>query len=80
MPSPPIEAEVYARFALRHIFNLQGMNEILGPIYYAFATDPDRESATYAEADGFYCFTNLMAEIRDNFIKSLDNSMCGIGE
>lgn len=56
------------------------MNEILGPIYYAFATDPDRESATYAEADGFYCFTNLMAEIRDNFIKSLDNSMCGIGE
>lgn len=32
----------------------------------------------HAEADTFFCFTNLMAEIRDNFIKSLDDSQCGI--
>lgn len=35
-------------------------------------------SAEHAEADTFFCFTNLMAEIRDNFIKSLDDSQCGI--
>uniref|UniRef100_A0A8D1GNH9 TBC1 domain family member 13 n=1 Tax=Sus scrofa TaxID=9823 RepID=A0A8D1GNH9_PIG len=34
--------------------------------------------AEHAEADTFFCFTNLMAEIRDNFIKSLDDSQCGI--
>ena len=58
---------------------LQGMNEILGPLYYTMATDPDTSWSRHAEADSFYCFTNLMAEIRDNFIKSLDDSVCGIG-
>lgn len=57
---------------------VQGMNEIVGPLYYTFATDPDSEWKEHAEADTFFCFTNLMAEIRDNFIKSLDDSQCGI--
>lgn len=34
----------------------------------------------YAEPDTFYCFTSLMSEIRDNFIKTLDDSACGIGK
>ena len=34
----------------------------------------------HVEADAFFCFTNLMSEIRDNFIKSLDDSACGIGK
>ncbi|KAF6127612.1 TBC1 domain family member 13 [Phyllostomus discolor] len=55
-----------------------GMNEIVGPLYYTFATDPNNEWKEHAEADTFFCFTNLMAEIRDNFIKSLDDSQCGI--
>uniref|UniRef100_A0A671GAK4 TBC1 domain family member 13 n=1 Tax=Rhinolophus ferrumequinum TaxID=59479 RepID=A0A671GAK4_RHIFE len=57
---------------------VQGMNEIVGPLYYTFATDPNNEWKEHAEADTFFCFTNLMAEIRDNFIKSLDDSQCGI--
>ncbi|WAR31652.1 TBC13-like protein [Mya arenaria] len=57
---------------------IQGMNEILGPIYHAFASDPDPDCEEFAEADSFFCFTNLMSEIRDNFIKSLDDSQCGI--
>ncbi|GAB5580193.1 TBC1 domain family member 13 isoform X1 [Prionailurus iriomotensis] len=57
---------------------VQGMNEIVGPLYYTFATDPNSEWKEHAEADTFFCFTNLMAEIRDNFIKSLDDSQCGI--
>uniref|UniRef100_A0A669EAU1 TBC1 domain family member 13 n=1 Tax=Oreochromis niloticus TaxID=8128 RepID=A0A669EAU1_ORENI len=55
-----------------------GMNEIVGPIYYTFATDPNSEWKEHAEADTFFCFTNLMSENRDNFIKSLDDSQCGI--
>uniref|UniRef100_A0A2L2YG29 TBC1 domain family member 13 n=1 Tax=Parasteatoda tepidariorum TaxID=114398 RepID=A0A2L2YG29_PARTP len=58
---------------------VQGMNEIIGPIYYTFASDPDPEWRKYAEADAFFCFTNLMSEIRDFFIKSLDHSTTGIG-
>ncbi|KAM3911552.1 TBC1 domain family member 13 [Leptodactylus fuscus] len=57
---------------------VQGMNEIVGPIYYTFATNPNGVWREHAEADTFFCFTNLMAEIRDNFIKSLDDSQCGI--
>jgi len=34
----------------------------------------------HSEADAFFCFTNLMAEVRDHFIKSLDSSSTGIGE
>jgi hypothetical protein len=57
---------------------VQGMNEIVGPIYYLFATDAALEWREHAEADAFFCFTNLMAEIRDNFCKSLDSSDMGI--
>ncbi|XP_038601179.1 TBC1 domain family member 13 [Tachyglossus aculeatus] len=57
---------------------VQGMNEIVGPLYYTFANDPNNEGKEHAEADTFFCFTNLMSEIRDNFIKSLDDSQCGI--
>ncbi|GCC34537.1 hypothetical protein chiPu_0013012 [Chiloscyllium punctatum] len=57
---------------------VQGMNEIVGPVYYTFATDPNTDWKEHAEADTFFCFTNLMSEIRDNFIKSLDDSQCGI--
>uniref|UniRef100_A0A7N6ATN5 TBC1 domain family member 13 n=1 Tax=Anabas testudineus TaxID=64144 RepID=A0A7N6ATN5_ANATE len=56
----------------------EGMNEIVGPIYYTFATDPNSQWKEHAEADTFFCFTNLMSENRDNFIKSLDDSQCGI--
>ncbi|XP_076352162.1 TBC1 domain family member 13 [Tachypleus tridentatus] len=58
---------------------VQGMNEIIGPIYYTFACDPNAEWRKHAEADTFFCFTNLMAEIRDFFIKTLDDSESGIG-
>lgn len=39
---------------------------------------PSLPSLEHAEADTFFCFSNLMAEIQDNFIKSLDDSQCGI--
>ena len=33
----------------------------------------------HAEADTFFCFTALMAEIGDMFTKKLDRSQAGIG-
>ena len=73
---------------------VQGMNEIIGPIYYVLASDPQTEwkgespslpsppttksIADHAEADCFFCFTNLMSDIRDFFIKTLDDSSTGI--
>lgn len=54
---------MYAKLnpGLRYI---QGMNELLAPLYYLFRTDPDRTSARYAEADTFYCFVDLISEFR----------------
>ena len=57
---------------------VQGMNELLGPIYYAFATDPSAEWRAHAEADAFFCFTQLMSECMNGFLKTLDHSRVGI--
>ncbi|KAL5039657.1 hypothetical protein BDV3_002775 [Batrachochytrium dendrobatidis] len=52
---------------------VQGMNEILGSLYYVIANDPDEESKAHAEADTFFLFTALMSKFRDHFIRHLDN-------
>ncbi|CAO3692723.1 unnamed protein product [Rhizopus stolonifer] len=54
---------------------VQGMNELLAPIYYVFAAkaaEDDPESQAYAEADAFFVFTTLMSDVRDHFVRSLD--------
>ncbi|RCI05519.1 hypothetical protein CU098_011311 [Rhizopus stolonifer] len=54
---------------------VQGMNEILAPIYYVFAAktaEDDPESQAYAEADAFFVFTTLVSDVRDHFVRSLD--------
>ncbi|KAI9103228.1 rab-GTPase-TBC domain-containing protein, partial [Phlyctochytrium arcticum] len=63
---------VYARLN-PGIGYVQGMNEILGPLYYVMATDPDEEHRAHAEADSFFTFSALISEFRDHFIRSLDN-------
>ena len=55
----------------------QGMNEILGPLYYVFARAAGPWRA-HAEADAFFCFATLMSDFRDMFIKTLDDSAVGI--
>eukprot|EP00466_Bigelowiella_natans_P007729 jgi/Bigna1/53082/estExt_Genewise1Plus.C_150107 len=61
---------------------VQGMNEILAPIYFTFAhgvaVDDAYEFRRCAEADAFFCFNNVMTEIRDRFIRSLDCTSAGI--
>jgi len=68
---------------------VQGMNEIVGTIYYVLAMDPTTSSGTsvgnhsekqcswadHAEADTYYLFNSLLntMEVRDVFIADLDH-------
>lgn len=56
----------------------QGMNEIVATLFFVLATDDEEQWREHCEADTFFCFTNLMAEIRDVFIQSLDESESGL--
>ncbi|OEL31048.1 hypothetical protein BAE44_0007936, partial [Dichanthelium oligosanthes] len=57
---------------------VQGMNEILAPLFFVFRSDPDDKNAKFAEADSFFCFVELLSGFRDNFCQKLDNSAVGI--
>jgi hypothetical protein len=57
---------------------VQGMNEIIGPLYHVLASDPDPKSQEFAEPDTFFCFVTLMGEISDNFNQTMDKSKYGI--
>lgn len=39
---------------------VQGMNELLAPLYFVLANDEDEEHRAHSEADCFYCFTAMM--------------------
>jgi hypothetical protein len=52
--------------ALRYV---QGMNEILAPIYYVFCNDCNPYLLQHTESDAFFCFTIMMADLRDSFFK-----------
>ena len=67
---------VYARLN-KGVEYVQGMNELLAPIYYVFAID-DSDNAIYAEADAFFCFMNLMSYLADRFIPEADHTQFGI--
>jgi len=68
---------MYAKLnpGLRYI---QGMNELIAPLYYLFKNDPDPMAQQYAEADAFWCFMDLISEFRDHFCQQLDNAETGI--
>ena len=54
------------------------MNEILAAIYYTFAIDRHPDFIEHVEADSFFCFSILMGDLKDNFIKAFDNTKVGI--
>ncbi|EFJ41677.1 hypothetical protein VOLCADRAFT_83978 [Volvox carteri f. nagariensis] len=69
---------MYAKLnpGLRYI---QGMNELIAPLYYLFRNDTqDLHAAKYAEADAFWCFMELISDFRDHFCQQLDNASTGI--
>lgn len=83
------ESAISNQEALKHILLIfaklnpgiryvQGMNEVVAPLFYVFKTDPDESNAVNAEADTFFCFVELLSDFRDHFCQQLDNSVVGI--
>jgi hypothetical protein len=57
---------------------IQGMNDLLAPIYYCFSIDDNPEFKHYVEADSYITFEKLMDVIKDIFIRVKDNEPGGI--
>jgi TBC1 domain family member 13 len=59
---------------------VQGMNEVLAVLYYCFLTmDPNRiVPLKFFESDLFFAFTKFMMELKDGFLRELDNEKSGI--
>jgi len=57
---------------------VQGMNELCGTLYYVFASGDSEEWLEHAEADTFHCFSLLVMEMQDMFIRQKDASDSGI--
>lgn len=53
---------------------VQGMNEVIAPIYLVFHDDPNFEDLDQLETDVFFCFSNLMGEINECFIQKNGNA------
>lgn len=49
---------------------IQGMNEILAPILYAYGTDPDDNWVVETEADAFFSFSTIMAATKLLYLTS----------
>ncbi|KAJ0960330.1 hypothetical protein J5N97_001848 [Dioscorea zingiberensis] len=57
---------------------VQGMNEVLAPLYFVCRTDLNVQNASNVEADCFACFVRLMCDSVNHFCEQLDNSAMGI--
>ena len=60
---------------------VQGMNELLAPLLYVFADAEgqlDQEVSEDVEADTFFAFNVLMSEMRDLFLRQMDNTSMGL--
>ncbi|KAJ5067956.1 tbc1 domain family member 13 [Anaeramoeba ignava] len=53
---------------------VQGMSEILVPIFCLFKNDPNEEWRKFSNHDTFFCFTNLMSEIGHHFCQDFDQT------
>lgn len=57
---------------------MQGMNEIVGTIYYVLANDHNSDWANHAEADTYFLFQTLMMDMKDVFVPDMDSQTTGI--
>jgi Rab-GTPase-TBC domain len=57
---------------------VQGMNEIVGILYYVVANDLNDEWAIWAEADTYWLLNSLLGDMRDVFISGFDEHDTGI--
>ena len=72
---------IYSKF-FPDISYVQGMNEIIAPIYYVFSFDKTygvEASVENIEADVFWTFNSLMEQIKNNFNSEKNQDVTGIG-
>jgi len=58
----------------------QGMNEVIAVLYFCFwkfGTDGCVSEVDF-ESQLFFCFSNLMAELKDGFMRELDTEVSGV--
>ena len=73
-----IERIIYIYSKLnKEVGYVQGMNELIAPIYYCFSHDPT-VNLENVEADTFWCFTFMMKDLKQLFLKDNDNLKGGI--
>lgn len=70
---------IYSKFEPELLY-VQGMNEILAPIYYCLYSEriDDKESINNIEADTFYTFYCIMQKLRPLYNKNEDKSDNGV--
>ena len=57
---------------------IQGMNDLLAPLYYCFSIDNNPDNKNFVEADSYITFEKLMDIIKKIYIRALDNMPGGI--
>lgn len=67
-------------YAKRHpdVGYVQGMNDVLAPVYYLFEEDASPGFAGEEEADAYFCFEGLMEEVKSVFSRAMDGRPGGI--
>ncbi len=68
---------IYAKMH-QDVCYVQGMNDLLAPIYYCFSIDNNPQNKNYIEADSYITFENLMEIIKKIFIRKLDDEPGGV--
>jgi TBC1 domain family member 13 len=59
------------------VMYVQGMNEILATLYFV-SYDANPQHDEFFESDLFFCFTKIMSDLRDGFIRTMDQEETGI--
>lgn len=57
---------------------VQGMNEIVGILYYVLANDQNDDWASHAEPDTYWLLHSLLSEMQDVFVPELDHAATGV--
>ena len=68
---------IYAKIH-KDVSYVQGMNDLLAPIYYCFSIDNNPENINHVEHDSYITFEKLMDVIKIIFIRTKDNEPGGV--
>jgi hypothetical protein len=67
-------------YAKKHqeVCYIQGMNDLLAPIYYCFSIDNNPDNKNFVEHDSYISFEKLMEIIKKIYIRTMDNEPGGV--